>query len=469
LNTALGPAGGRTIASAGQRARGALAVAVLLASALACGDGASATGGSGANAPILRVVRGDAQISAAGSELPSPIVVRATNARGAPLAGIALEWNATGDGRVEPDRLVTDDSGLVRAAWTLSGELGRNTATATLAGQVVTFRATGAEPLSLGAVRHLRLATFDGSGQLVHPDVARVPRGWAPARHFLAITPYPGGDVARELPSVYASGDPSEWVAPNGVKNPIVKPWKGYLSDPDLVFEPQRKELWLYYRHVSKRNTVFLTVSADGSHWSKPVRLVSAPNHELVSPSVVRVDQGNWHMWSVNAGGAGCSSETTTVDHRTSLDGLHWSAPAKVQVSSPDQLPPWHLDVVWVAELREFWTLYNEKGPRSCATQALRLSTSPDGINWTERPTPVLRAGVTPEFRDIVYRSTLEYDARTDMVTLWYSGARRDGETWTWNAAVERRSRLGLFQMLDAPEPARRRVATRAAVLLDAP
>ena len=436
---------------------------------MGCGDGASATGGSGADAPLLRLVRGDAQISAAGTELSSPIVVRATNARGAPLAGITVDWTATGDGRLEPDRLVTDDSGLVRTAWTLSEQLGRNTATATLAGQVVTFRATGAEPLSLGAVRHLRLATFDGSGQLVHPDVARVPRGWAPARRFLAITPYPGGDVARELPSIYASGDPSEWVAPNGVTNPIVKPFKGYLSDPDLVFEPQRKELWMYYRHVSKRNTVFLTVTTDGSHWSKPVRIVSAPNHELVSPSIVRVSQGNWHMWSVNAGGAGCSSATTAVDHRTSVDGLHWSRPDTVHVTAPDQLPPWHIDVLWVAELREFWALYNEKDPGSCATQALRLSTSPDGITWTERRTPVLRAGVTPEFRDIVYRSTMEYDARTDMVTLWYSGARRDDEAWTWNAAVERRSRLGLFEMLDTPEPARRRMAVRAPVMLDAP
>jgi hypothetical protein len=319
-------------------------------------------------------------------------------------------------------------------------------------------------------VRHLRLATFDGSGQLVHPDVARVPRGWAPARRFLAITPYPGGDVARELPSVYSSGDPSEWVAPSGVTNPIVKPWKGYLSDPDLVFEPQRKELWMYYRHVSRRNTVFLTVSPDGSHWSKPVRLVSAPNHELVSPAIVRVDQGNWHMWSVNAGGAGCSSTTTTVDHRTSTDGLHWSAPEKVRVSGPDELTPWHIDVLWVPEQREFWALYNEKDAGSCATRALRLATSPDGITWTARRTPVLRAGVNAEFRDIVYRSTLEYDARTDMVTLWYSGARGDNEGgWTWSAAVERRSRLGLFEMLDTPEPTRRNVAARAPVLLDAP
>jgi hypothetical protein len=435
-----------------------------------CGDSPSATGGPSGNEPLLHLVRGDAQISSAGTELASPIVVRATNSHGKPLAGIALNWTATGDGQVAPDRLVTDDSGLVRAAWTLGTQLGRHLATATFEGQVVTFRATAAEPLSLGTVRHLRLATFDGSGQLVHPDVARVPRGWAAARRFLAVTPYPGGDVSRELPSVYASGDPSEWVAPNGVTNPIVKPWKGYLSDPDIVFEPQRKELWVYFRHVSRRNSVFLTVSGDGSHWSKPVRLLSAPNHELISPAVVRVGPGDWHMWSVNAGGSGCTSASTTVEHRTSVDGLHWSPPQPVDVSGPGELTPWHIDVLWVPELREYWALYNEKPSGTCATPALRLATSPDGITWTPRKTPVLRAGVMPEFRDIVYRSTLEYDARTDMVTLWYSGARTDGEGWTWSAAVERKSRSELFLMLDTPEPARRKAVARAAVqLLDAP
>jgi len=441
----------------------------IFASTVACGDG-SATGGSGSDTPVLRLFRGDAQISAAGTELESPIVVRATNARGKPLAGIPLDWSTVGSGRVEPDRLVTDDSGLVRATWTLSEQLGRNSATATLDGQAVTFRATAVEPLSLGSVRHLRLATFDGSGQLVHPDVARVPRGWAPARRFLAVTPYPGGDITRELPSVYASGDPSEWVAPDGVTNPLVRPWKGYLSDPDLVFEPQRKELWMYYRHVSQRNTIFLIVSADGSHWSKPVRLLSAPNHELVSPAVVRVDQGNWHMWSVNAGGGGCSSTTTAVDHRTSTDGLHWSAPKSVGLTGPDEeFTPWHLDVLWVPELSEFWALYNEKPAGSCATPALRLATSPDGITWTTRRTPVLRAGMNSEFKDIVYRSTFEYDARTDMVTLWYSGARRSGDDWTWSAAVERRSRRALFELVDTPEPLRRSAAMRAAVLVNAP
>ena len=459
-----------TIRCVVRRVSGSGAVAMCLALGTGCGDASSAPGDASADAVLLRRVGGDAQISAAGSDLASPLVVRVTNARGKPLAGVSLDWATTDSGRLDPERTASNDSGLVRAAWTLGGQTGRHTATATLGTQVVTFSATAVEPLSSGAVRNLRLATFDGSGQVVHPDVARVPRGWAPARRFLAITPYPGGDVAHELPSIYESGDPAEWEVPEGVTNPIVRPWKGYLSDPDLVFEPRRRELWMYFRHVSKRNSVFLTVSGDGTHWSKPTRVLSAPNHELVSPAVVRVSDGDWHMWAVNAGGLGCKADSTTVEHRTSTDGLHWSAPQTVDVSGPNALPPWHIDVVWVPEVGEFWALYNEKPARTCATPALRLSTSTDGITWTQHPTPVLRAGVTPEFNSIVYRSTLEYDARTDMVTLWYSGGRAAGDGWMWSAAVERRSRRDLFRMIDTPEPARRSAIQRSTLqLIDAP
>jgi hypothetical protein len=459
-----------TIRCVVRRVSGPAAIATYLALAIACGDASSAPGDASGDAVILRGAGGDAQISAAGSDLASPLVVRITNARGKPLGGVSLSWATTDSGRLEPERPTSNDSGLVRASWTLGGQTGRHTATATLGTQVVTFSATAVEPLSLGTLRNLRLATFDGSGQVVHPDVARVPRGWAPARRFLAITPYPGGDVSHELPSIFESGDPAEWELPEGVMNPIVRPWKGYLSDPDLLFEPHRRELWMYFRHVSKQNSVFLTVSGDGTHWSKPTRVLSAPNHQLVSPAVVRVSDGNWHMWAVNAGGLGCKADTTTVEHRTSADGLHWSAPQTVDVSGPNALPPWHIDVIWVPEVQEFWSLYNEKPPQTCATPALRLATSTDGITWTQHPTPVLRAGVTPEFNSIVYRSTLEYDARTDMVTLWYSGGRAAGDGWMWSAAVERRSRADLFRMIDTPEPARRSAVLRSALqLTDAP
>jgi hypothetical protein len=445
-------------------------VACVAMMAAACSDELSAPG-SAAGGPVLRLVRGNSQIAVAGEELGAPIVVGVTNRRGRPMAGVSLDWTTAEGGRVVPERLTTDDSGFVRATWTLGAQTGQYSATAKVESQSVSFQATAVAPLSLGDVRHLRLATFDKSNELVHPDVVRVPRGWGSARRFLAVTPYPGGDSSHELPSVYESGDPSEWVAPEGLTNPVVRPWKGYLSDPDILFEPRRRELWMYYRHVSRKNTIFLTVSGDGAHWSRPVRVVSAPNHEIVSPAVVRVADGNWHMWAVNSGGSGCRSLSTTVEHRVSTDGLHCSAPQTVDVSGPNALPPWHIDVLWVPEHQEYWALYNEKPERSCTTEALRLSTSRDGVIWTQHPTPVLTAGATREFQDIVYRSTLEYDSRSEMVTLWYSGARLTGETWAWSAAVERRSRADLFRMIDAPPvPAQRMaVSRRAALLLDAP
>jgi hypothetical protein len=437
---------------------------------MACSDDGSPVEVRDDSAPILTLARGNSQITTAGDELPSPIVARVTDAHNKPLAGVQLKWSADNDGTIEPERLVTDDSGLVRATWTLSTQLGRHAATATLGTQKVTFRASAIEPIPLGSPRRLQLSTYDGLGEMVHPDVVRVPRGWAPARRFLAITPYPDGNTQHELPSVYASGDPMQWDPPEGLKNPVIRPKRGYLSDPDILFEPQKNELWMYFRHVRSRNSIYLTTSPDGQHWSKPQGIIRAPNHQIVSPSVVRISATNWHMWAVNAGPIGCKSEATTVEHRTSSDGIHWTAAQKVDMSGPNDRTPWHLDVVWVPELQQFWGLYNEKPRQSCATQALRFVTSADGITWTQYPTPILRAGVVQEFRDIVYRSTMEYDARTDMVTFWYSGARSSGEdSWYWSAAVERKRRADVFRIVETPEPPRRAVVRKLPILLDAP
>jgi hypothetical protein len=49
----------------------------------------------------------------------------------------------------------------------------------------------------------------------------------------------------------------------------------------------------------------------------------------------------------------------------------------------------------------------------------------------------VLIREAIPEFRDIVYRASLLYDAKADAVTLWYSGARYDGARYTWRIATE--------------------------------
>jgi hypothetical protein len=200
----------------------------------------------------------------------------------------------------------------------------------------------------------------------------------------------------------------------------------------------------LYYRRVKDENEILLTQSADGVRWGAPQVVVRAPNHQAVSPAVVRRSATDWRMWTVNAGATGCSSPSTTVELRLSADGVSWSAPTTVSLSQPG-VYPWHLEVQWIPSLGEYWALFNGKVAGSCTTDALYIATSPDGVTWRTFRSPVLRRGAIPEFADVVYRATFLYDPTRDLVSLWHSGARSTNRGYEWHAAFERRRRTDLF------------------------
>lgn len=432
-----------------------------LAFALGCGghpDAAAPTQPPSITAPdgvtlSIVPVGGDAQQGDAGSELPIPLQVTVLAPGGVPVRGVRVEWNAREAGIVEPLGAVTDDRGVARAQWTLGDETGEYSIEAS-SGQATPaqFHARARTPLRAGDVRVLDIATYDGSGEVVHPDVVRVPRRWSLGQRFLAITPYRNGNSAYENPSIFTAGDASEWQEPPGASNPIARPSAGYLSDPDMVFEPDSRELWMYYRGVSADNSIYLTRSSDGITWREPTVLIRAPRHQIVSPSVVRLRANEWHMWSVDAGVQGCTATHTVVEHRTSADGVNWSRPREARLSTELPLDAWHIDVEWIEELGEYWALYNVKTPGTCATPALYLATSLDGENWTTHPTPLLERGAIAEFNDIVYRSSIEYYAPLDLVTVWYSGARYFGDnTWVWRAAVQRMSRAEMMRAVTRP------------------
>jgi hypothetical protein len=310
-----------------------------------------------------------------------------------------------------------------------------------------------AEPGTDGSFMTMPLATPDGSGQTVHPDYAMMPV-WLP-RRYLVATPYTYSDSLVENPSLFAQTLGFSWEA-YGLGNPIVRRKTGYLSDPDIVALPDRGELWVYYREVTSRNRIWLIRSSDGVGWSDPVRVVTARNHRVISPAVVRRAANSWLMWSVNAGRDGCSSQATYVEIRRSTDGVHWSQPQIVNLA---QTPffVWHIDVQWIPDREEFWALYNVKGAGSCNTQLLFLATSPDGVRWKTYPSPVLRIGAIREFSDIVYRSTFAYNARTDNIRFWFSGAGHDARGFVWRTVYQRRRRADVFASIareGSPPPA---------------
>ena len=77
--------------------------------------------------------------------------------------------------------------------------------------------------------------TYDGSGQVVHPDVVYVPGGWNGYEYWMGMTPYPNSNNSYENPSVLASNDNLTWVVPPGVINPLAPTPPGHNDDVELL------------------------------------------------------------------------------------------------------------------------------------------------------------------------------------------------------------------------------------------
>jgi len=400
----------------------------------------------------IDVASGDAQLGVPGQRLAQPIVVVARDASGSAVSGVHVSWVADDGGAIAPSESITDVTGRATAMWTLGTTRAAHRARALATGYMVAqFTATSPAEveLPLDVIVPLALETYERSGQTVHPDFVATGPEWTHGSDYLFITPYPNGNAQMENPSVYQSADFLHWIAPGGVTNPIAAPGEGYLSDPDAVFVPERNELWLYFRQVTQANIVRLTTSRDGVSWSAPVEVARAPNHQLISPTVVQRGPNEWLMWAVN-GNIGCAGADATVELRRSMNGTVWSNPETVELSQPGFFP-WHIDVEWIPSRGEYWALYNVKTAGTCTTGALYLATSADGVHWRTYPSPVLAQGAIPELRDVVYRSTLSFDAASDAVTLWYSGARFESNNYIWRSAVQRRRRTDLFATINAP------------------
>lgn len=306
----------------------------------------------------------------------------------------------------------------------------------------------------LGAPVPIEFKTYESSNQVVHPSVVSFPSSWNGRSYWLALTPYPNSDSRVENPSLFASATGDDWSTPPGVTNPLAQTSRGYLSDPDLVFDPVANELRLYYREVvethhkherpkHQADNVYMTRSADGVRWSQAVGVASDHGRFVVSPAVSRRADSDWKMWAVDAGRAGCNAHQTHVILRQSLDGVAWSAPTPIRLTQPGYLP-WHLEVQWVPQRGEYWALIAAypRG-RACTETSLFLATSPDGLTWTTYSAPVLARGLLPEFSTNVYRSTFAFAPDGEALTIWLTGAttvqrgdRKHAPVLRWSAAV---------------------------------
>jgi uncharacterized protein YjdB len=375
------------------------------------------------------------------------------DALGTPIPGRPVAWSSS-------DTTIA----VVRANGTISAR-GRGVATITATSDESFADAHVAVRPPVGATpslaTELEIRTYEGSGQVVHPDVVRVSRPWHGRRFWMALTPYPNGNERYENPSIYASDDGENWSVPLGLTNPLARSASGHLSDPDLLYDETTGQIVLYYRDTVSRlgqhvsDDVYRTTSDDGVQWSAPTLAYSDTGRFVVSPTVVRGPDGTWRDWAIDAGVDGCRAMGTSVTLRTSSDGRAWKPPRAVSIAQPGY-QIWHIDVAWVPARREYWALYAAYPPAwGCGYTDLFLATSRDGERWTTFSSPVLARGVVYAFAAAVYRSTFAVDAAADSVTLWFSGARNDVvatmSVTRWSSAIARTSVDDLLRRVSSP------------------
>jgi len=277
------------------------------------------------------------------------------------------------------------------------------------------------QPLK-NANSYQNIPTYDGSGQCTHPDVVYFPSGWHGYKYWMAMTPYPNGSDYYENPSIVVSNDGASWEVPPGLTNPIdPTPPEGHNCDPDMIYNDDTDELWLYYvEKVNETSYLKRRTSSDGVHWNEEEEVLSG---KITSPAIVKVGSF-YHMWYVEGN---CYSTSTTVKYRVSEDGLDWSSPQNVNISQPDYIV-WHLDVIHIPSKNEYWMLFpGFPSGSNCANTVLFYAKSTDKMNWVTYNRIALNKGSGWD-GDQIYRSTFLYDSSSNLLKVWYSA--RGGTSW---------------------------------------
>ncbi|MEO5799227.1 MAG: hypothetical protein ABIZ70_05060 [Gemmatimonadales bacterium] len=396
---------------------------------------------------ILEVVSGASQAGDVGDSLTFPVEVRLTDQTGTPLVGQRVVWTSL-NGAADEDTTRTDVGGRTSVRFVLGNTPGNAelvakpiSASNSLNFLFIVRPDPSEEPvIAFDPFMSLDLKTYDGSNETVHPDYVETPRGSS-----LVITPYPEGNRTLENPSFYTGSGSWRWRPPTGLRNPVVTPRaSSYFSDPDAVYNAVTEEIWLYYREVDESNDIYLTRSSNGVKWSLPVLTVHAPRDQVVSPAVVRRSATDWLMWAVDAGSYGCTSSATKMVLRRSVDGITWGPPVDASLSSGAPMP-WHLDVQWIPSRQEYWAMYSAKPIGSCGPPAMMFARSADGVTWVVNDAPIVSRGMHQQIADVVYRATFRYDAATDDLRLWISGATGTGGVYHWHTVYERIKAATLF------------------------
>lgn len=312
--------------------------------------------------------------------------------------------------------------------------------------------------------------------QVTHPDVVVRDAAWNGYRYWAIYTPNVTRTSIYENPSIVASNDGVHWEAPVGLTNPIdpqPSSTRYHNCDADMIYNPEMDAMMGYWNWADDQAggvgaEVRLRISYDGVHWGIPVtydaqtrtwtkptteeerQVVSGPTdfipavtssarYDMLSPTFVYDSfRDIFMMWSNNTGDVGYhNGQSNFVELRYSNDGITWGAPTRVNNflgtnESGQQLAPWHQDVQYVPELKEFLCISQCFSGGNPDGSVLHFTKSKDGLNWEPVGNkPLLSPGEDGSWDDFqIYRSSFYYEPGEEVgngtIRVWYSALQKN-------------------------------------------
>ena len=240
-----------------------------------------------------------------------------------------------------------------------------------------------------------------------------------------------------------------------------------------MIYNPEMDAMMGYWNWADDQAggvgaEVRLRISYDGVHWGVPVtydaetrtwtkptteeerQVVSGPTdfipavtssarYDMLSPTFVYDSfRDIFMMWSNNTGDVGYNNgQSNFVELRYSDDGITWGQPTRVNNflgtnESGQQLAPWHQDVQYVPELKEFLCFSQCFSGRNPDGSVLHFTKSKDGLNWEPVGNrPLLSPGEDGSWDDFqIYRSSFYYEPGEEvgngMIRVWYSALQKN-------------------------------------------
>ena len=266
-----------------------------------------------------------------------------------------------------------------------------------LAGQVYRgqFASTGGKPLAalpLYRKFHLDIPTYDGFGQVVHPDIFF---DQTQQRYVLSFTPYPFNDDSHENPCIAVSDDGIHFREEREGLNPLARPpEKDHNDDPDISLHDGVYSLvYLETVRPDYQNVVALE-STDRLNWERRVlyrQNLAGSGDIILSPAVIWTGETCRCFFVMGNYGRGHCIRCCSGD---SLAGLDFAGAAPVNIDSiPQSLMPWHLDVFpdgaggFIMLLSLVAHNKDGKGGR----YFLHIARSRNLTDWKLEPVPVLK------------------------------------------------------------------------------